>query len=79
MVEGLQQRKSPKMDGYKGSVIAGGSPQEYRAKAWEYLSLAENINNPERRADMLRYAKMWMSLAEPMGDVPGAYELPRQH
>ena len=79
MVEGLQQRKSPKMDGHKGSVIAGGSPQEYRAKAWEYLSLAENINNPERRADMLRYAKMWMSLAEPMGDVPGAYELPRQH
>jgi len=63
---------------HKGNVIAEGSPQEYRAKAWEYLSLAENMNNPERRAEMLWFAKMWMSLAEPMGDVPSAYELPRQ-
>src|SRR5216683_181479 len=47
---------------HKGNVIAGGSPQEYRAKGWEYLSLAESINDPERRAEMLRFAKMWMSL-----------------
>jgi hypothetical protein len=51
---------------------------EYRAKAWEYLSLAENMNDPERRADLLRFAKMWMSLAKPLGDVLGAYELPRR-
>jgi hypothetical protein len=51
---------------------------EYRAKAWEYLSLAENMNGPEQRADTLQFAKMWMSLSEPMGDVPVAYKLPRQ-
>jgi hypothetical protein len=50
----------------------------YRAKAFECLSLAECMNDPERRADMLRFAKMWMSLAKPMGDVPGAYELPHR-
>jgi hypothetical protein len=42
----------------------------YRAKAWECLSLAENMNDPERRADLLRFAHMWMSLAEPIGDLP---------
>jgi hypothetical protein len=50
----------------------------YRAKAYEYLSLAECTNDPERRAEMLRFARIWMSLAEPMGDVPGAYELARR-
>jgi hypothetical protein len=51
----------------------------YRAKAWECLSLAESMNDPERRADMLRFARMWMSLTEPIGDLPSArspYELP---
>ena len=64
---------------HTGNVIAQGGPHEYRAKAWEYLSLAENMNNSEHRAEMLRFAKIWMTLAEPMGDVPSAYELPRQH
>ena len=32
----------------------------YRAKAWECLSLAENMNDPERRADVLRFARLWM-------------------
>ena len=53
----------------------------YRAKAWECLSLAENMNDPERRADILRYARMWMSLTEPIGDLPiprSPYELPPQ-
>jgi len=51
---------------------------EYRAKGFELLSLAETVNDPERRADMLRYARMWMSLSEPMpDDLPSAYELPR--
>ena len=62
--------------------VAKGSPMVaadgYRAKAFECLSLAECMNDPERRADMLRFAKMWMSLAEPMGDVPGPYELPHR-
>jgi hypothetical protein len=30
---------------------------EYRAKGYEFLSLAETMNDPERRADMLRYAR----------------------
>jgi hypothetical protein len=47
----------------------------YRAKAFELLSLAESMNDPERRADMLRFARMWMSLSEPIPDLPSAYEL----
>jgi hypothetical protein len=50
---------------------------EYRAKAFELLSLAESVNDPERRADMLRYARVWMSLSKPMPDLPSAYELKR--
>ncbi len=52
----------------------------YRAKAWECLSLAENMNDPERRADILRFARMWMSLTEPIPDLPLRlpYELPPQ-
>jgi hypothetical protein len=50
---------------------------EYRAKGFELLSLAETVNDPERRADMLRYARMWMSLSEPMPNLPSAYELLR--
>jgi hypothetical protein len=58
----------------------------YRAKAWECLSLAECLNDPEERAEMLRFAWMWMSLAEPIeetrGSEPieetqGSYEFPR--
>jgi hypothetical protein len=48
---------------------------EYRAKAFECLSLAETVNDPERRADMLRYARMWMSLSEPIPRLRSAYEL----
>jgi hypothetical protein len=51
---------------------------EYRAKAFELLSLAETMNDPERRAEMLRFAHMWMSLSEPLPDLPSAYELPRR-
>jgi hypothetical protein len=49
----------------------------YRAKAWECMSLAESINDPERRADLLLFGRLWMSLTEPLrGDLRGAYELP---
>ncbi len=81
-VSGDFSAESSPMDGprkHTGNVIAEGGPHEYPAKAWEYLSLAENMNDPERRGDLLRFAKIWMTLAEPMGDIPGAYELPRQH
>ena len=50
---------------------------EYRAKAFELLSLAECMNDPEKRADMLRFARIWMTLAEPIDQIRGAYEPPR--
>src|SRR5262249_61650269 len=49
----------------------------YRAKAWECLSLAECLNDPEERAEMVRFARMWMSLAEPIEETRGSYEFPR--
>jgi hypothetical protein len=49
----------------------------YRAKAWECLSLAECTNDPEERADIVRFAWMWMSLAEPIDEARGSYEFPR--
>ena len=50
----------------------------YRAKAFECLSLAECMNNPEERAEMVRFARVWMSFAEPIAEVRSAYELPRR-
>jgi hypothetical protein len=52
----------------------------YHAKAWECLSLAESMNDPERPADILRYARLWMSLTKPIPDLPLRlpYELPPQ-
>ena len=49
---------------------------EYRAKAFERLSLAECVNDAERRAEFLRYARWWMQLAEP---PPSAYEVESRH
>jgi hypothetical protein len=48
----------------------------YRAKAWECLSLAECLNDPEQRAEIVRFAWMWMSLAEPIEETRGSYEFP---
>ena len=50
---------------------------EYRAKAWECLSLAECMNDPEERAEIVRFARMWMNLAEPIDEARGSYEFPR--
>ncbi len=50
---------------------------EYRAKAFECLSLAECMNDPEERAEILRFARMWMEVAEPIEELQGTYELPR--
>ena len=48
----------------------------YRAKALECLSLAECMNDPEERAERLRFARMWMSLAAPIDEAGGSYEFP---
>ena len=48
---------------------------EYRAKAFECLSLAECMADPERRAEILRYARLWMQLTEPVGTSRSAYEV----
>src|SRR5215475_13782762 len=49
---------------------------EYRAKAFEWLSLAECMNDPERRAEILRYARWWTQLTEPVGPSRSAGGLP---
>jgi hypothetical protein len=49
----------------------------YRARAWECLSLAEWVNDSEERAEIVRFARMWMSLAEPIDEGRGSYEFPR--
>ena len=52
---------------------------KYRAKAFECVSLAECMTDPERRAELLRYGRLWMQLAEPVGTSRWAYEvLPTQ-
>jgi len=43
---------------------------EYRAKAF-----AECMTDPERRAEILRYARWWMQLTEPLGPSRSAYEV----
>ena len=50
----------------------------YRAKAFECLSLAEYMNNPEERAEMVCFARVWMSFAEPIAEARGAYEWSRR-
>ena len=47
----------------------------YRAKAFECLSLAECVNNPEERAEMVRFARVWMKFTEPVEKARGVYEL----
>ena len=49
---------------------------EYRAKAFECLSQAECMNDPEKRAEVLRFARIWIKLAEPIEEAHAAYELP---
>ena len=59
-------------------MLQSRSRREYRVKAFDCLSRAESIDDPEKRADMLALARMWMSLGEPLGDIPGAYEYSSQ-
>jgi hypothetical protein len=49
------------------------------AKRADGAARAQSISDPERRADMLRFAGLWLSLTEPAKDeLQGAYEWPRQ-
>jgi hypothetical protein len=51
---------------------------KYRAKAWQYGARAQSVPDPDRRADLLRFSGMWLSLTEPIDvEVRGAYEWPR--
>ena len=54
------------------------SRREYRKRAFDYLSQASGMKDPEERADMLCLAQMWMSLAEPISDMGGYFEFPKQ-
>ena len=47
----------------------------YRAKAFECLSLVECVKNPEERAEMVRFARVWMKLTEPIEEARSFYEL----
>src|SRR5262249_4751192 len=49
-----------------------------RARARECLSLAECMNDPEERAGIVRFARMWMSLSAPVDEGRGSYEFPRR-
>ena len=52
---------------------------KYRAKAWECAARAQVVGDPEKRAELLQYAAIWLSLAQPMEKEPrSAYELPPQ-
>ena len=50
----------------------------YRAKAFGCLSRAECMNSPEERAEMVRFARVWMSFAEPIAEARSAYEWSRR-
>jgi Family of unknown function (DUF6381) len=49
---------------------ATNATDRYRAKAYELLSRAERADDPEQRDDLVRIARMWMSLTEPIEDLP---------
>ena len=49
---------------------ATNATDKYRARAYELLSLAERAGDPEQRADLLGFARMWMSLTEQIEDLP---------
>jgi len=61
--------------GNASEIPMRAAANEYRAKAFECLSQAECMNDPERRAEFLRYARWWMQLAEPIGAYRSAYEV----
>jgi hypothetical protein len=56
-----------------GGTLRHGVPfvkavNAYRAKAFECLSLAECVNDAEGRAEMVRFARVWMKFTEPIAE-----------
>jgi hypothetical protein len=49
---------------------ARNATDKYRAKAYELLSLAERAGDPAQRADLLRFARMWLTLTERIEELP---------
>jgi hypothetical protein len=49
---------------------AANATDKYRAKAYELMFLAERADDPQQRLDLLRFARMWMSLTEGIEDLP---------
>jgi len=47
---------------------ATNATDKYRA--YELLSLGERAGDPEQRADLLGFARMWMSLTDQIEDLP---------
>ncbi len=59
----------------RGAIAFG--PTKCRAKAWECAARAQVVSDPEQRAELLRFAGIWLSLTEPSeNDLRGAYEAP---
>jgi hypothetical protein len=67
----------PSGDAPMVATNARNATDEYRAKANELFSLAERASGPAQRADLLRFARMWLSLTEPLEDLPPP-KLPHQ-
>jgi hypothetical protein len=59
---------------------ARNATDKYRAKAYELLSLAERAGDPAQRADLLRFARMWLTLtlSELRGSLVQPFFQPRQ-
>jgi hypothetical protein len=49
---------------------ATNATDQYRAKAYELLFLAERAADREQRVDLLRFARMWLTLTKPLEDLP---------
>jgi hypothetical protein len=49
---------------------ATNATDQYRAKAYELLFLAERAADRGQRADLLRFARMWLTLTKPLEDLP---------
>jgi len=49
---------------------ATNATDQYRAKAYELLFLAERAADRGQRADLLRFARMWPTLTKPLEDLP---------
>ena len=51
---------------------------DYRRRAFECLARANTMQDPQKRAELLSVARMWMHLFEPLEDMPGHFELPKR-